>query len=93
MFKPAFVGRIEVHEIFIWPSFELKRGFYISAFASFVCAIFRSGRTKQGLEPIVLTFSPTAVVAEPTYAKLRQTETPELREARDFFLLNLRGPP
>ena len=34
---------------------------------------------------MVPTFSPTAVVAEPTYAKLRQTETPELREARDFF--------
>ena len=34
---------------------------------------------------MVPTFSSTAVVAEPTYAKLRQTETPELREARDFF--------
>ena len=30
----AFVERIEVHEIFAWPSFELKRGLYISAFAS-----------------------------------------------------------
>ena len=35
---------------------------------------------------MVPTFSPTEVVAdEPTCAKLRQTETPELREARDFF--------
>ena len=48
----TFEERIEIHEIFIWPSFELKkRGFYISAFASFVCcAIFRSERTKKGLE-------------------------------------------
>ena len=42
---------------------------------------------------MVPTLSPTAVVAEPTYAKLRQTEIPELREAPDFFLPNLRGPP
>ena len=35
--------------------------------------------------PIVPTLSPTAVVAEPTCAKLRQTEALELREARDFF--------
>ena len=41
---------------------------------------------------MVPTFSPTEVAAEPTYAKLRQTETPDLREAL-FFLLNLRGPP
>jgi hypothetical protein len=35
---------------------------------------------------MVPTFSPTEVAAEPTYAKLCQTETPELREApRDFF--------
>ena len=34
---------------------------------------------------MVPTFSPTAVVAEPAYAKLRQTETPELREARALF--------
>ena len=34
---------------------------------------------------MVPTFSPTAVVAEPKYAKLRQTETPELREARGLF--------
>ena len=47
---------------------------------------FRSERTKKGLERMVPTFSPTEVAAEPTYAKLRQTdETPELREARDFF--------
>ena len=34
---------------------------------------------------MVPTFSPTEMVAEPAYSKLRQTETPELREARDFF--------
>ena len=34
---------------------------------------------------MVPTFSPTAVVAEPTYAKLRKAEAPELCEARDFF--------
>ena len=82
--------------MFMWPSFELKRDyFYItSAFASLVCANFRSERTEQGLAPMVPTFSPTEVVAEqPTCAKLRQTETPELREARDLFSLNLRGPP
>ena len=40
------VQRIEVHEIFTWPSFvELKRNFDISAFASFVCANFRSEHT------------------------------------------------
>ena len=34
---------------------------------------------------MVPTFLPTEVVAEPTYAKFRQTETPALCEARDFF--------
>ena len=34
---------------------------------------------------MVPTFSPTEVVAEPAYAKIRKTETPELREARDFL--------
>ena len=34
---------------------------------------------------MVPTSSPTAVEAEPMYAKLRQTETLELREARGFF--------
>ena len=34
---------------------------------------------------MVPAFSPTEVVAEPEYAKLRQTETPELHEARVFF--------
>ena len=71
----TFVERIEAHEIFIWPSFELKRDFYvISAFASFVCGNFR--RAKKGQAPMVPTFSPTAVVAEPTCSKLRQTEAP-----------------
>ena len=41
--------------------------------------------------PQILLFA--LVAAEPTYAKLRQTETQELREARDLFLLNLREPP
>ena len=35
----------------MWPSFELKRGFCISAFASFVCANFRSS---GGETPIIL---------------------------------------
>ena len=84
----TFVERIEVHDIFIWPSsFELKRGFYISAFASFVCANFRSERTKQRFSTHGSNVPPTAVVAGPIYAKLRQTETetPELREARGLF--------
>ena len=45
----TFVERIEVHEIFMWLSFELKRGFYISAYANFVCASFRSERTEKKL--------------------------------------------
>ena len=47
----TFVQRIEVHEIFTWPSFvELKRNFDISAFASFVCANFRSERNEKKVQ-------------------------------------------
>ena len=65
---------------------SVKRGFYnISAFASFVCEIFVLSAPKKGLAPMAPAFSPTKVVAEPAYAELRETETPELREVRDFF--------
>ena len=76
----------------MWPSFERKRDFYISALRASFAHIFVLSAPKKGIAPMVPTLSPTAVVAEPTYAKLRQTEIPELREARGF-LLNPRGPP
>ena len=47
--------------------------------------IFVLSAPNEGLASMGPTFSPTGVAPEPTYAKLRQTETPELREAHDFF--------
>ena len=57
----------------------------LSSNEAFFVVIFVLSATKKGLAPMVPTFSPAEVVAEPTCAKLRQTEISELREARDFF--------